>query len=340
MANLTGGNDKVDVVRIQGDQAPLDQLSDSLHRGFASSSSPAASCWLLLDPSPLGMHKPNDPGMVKLLNDHALARVKPSRAGIPLEMSPSLLPLDQTSSAGSTLIRSSLALALGELPSPRLAQGAGRVIAAWLECDGSVDAARASLERHFACAMFASRADGRIEWLRWYDPAVLWLLWPHLIAAQQCVLLGPIRRYWLLTPSATLACLSRPGAPRHSEKVSAKSASIAFTSQQWAIVDGIGPLNVALTQIQASELDSAAFARAAAAGMCALARAQKAGFSDRRDLARYAHRAMTCHPEFDSHALIADLLRERSTEEFFTAVVDDITDLQWNQIANDLKAID
>ena len=325
---------------MQRAAASLDQLSDSLHRGLASSGPPAACSWLLLDTSPLGNQEPEDPGMAELLNDHALTRVKPSRADIPQEMSPALVPLDPTSSAGSTLLRSSLALALGELPSSRLAQGAGRVIAAWLQCDGGVDAARASLERHLGRVMFASRADGRIEWLRWYDPAVLWLLWPHLIAAQQTLLLGPIRRYWLLTPSATLACLSRPGPPLPPEKVSAGPDSVVFTTQQWAIIDGIGPLNSALTQMQASELDSAAFAHAAAAGTSALTRAQTAGFTDRRDLARYAQRAMTCHPRFDSHPLVADRLRRRSTDEFFTALIDDITDHQWIQIAQDLMATD
>ena len=315
----------------------MDPLSDALHREFARSEPPAATFWLLLDPSPLGMQQPDDPGLGALLNDDALARVEPSRALIPVEMSPALLPLDPGPAAGSNRIRLSLSLALDELPSSRLAQGAGRVVAAWLEVEGSVDAAAAALQRHLARVMFARRGADRVEWLRWYDPAVLWLLWPHLDARQQELLLGPIRRYWLLTPSATWACLLKAGVQPASDPA---PASLEFTPEQWSVIDGIGPLNQALVQIQSSELDIATCTNAASVGMSALARAQKAGFTDPADLARYAQKAMSCHPGFDRHALVAERLQQRSAGQFFTSVVDDITDPQWDEIAKDLKAAD
>lgn len=340
MANLTGVDEADDGIRVQGVAASLDHLSDSLHRGFALSDVPSADCWLLLDTSPLGMQEPDEPALAELLNNHALSRVEPSRAGVPLELSLALLPLDHATSAGSELIRSSLALSLHELPSSRLAQGAGRVIAAWLECDGSFDAAPTALQRHLARVMFARRADGRIEWLRWYDPAVLWLLWPHLSEHQRYLLLGPIRRYWLLTPSGALACLSARTSLPQSERLPAASASVEFTTAQWTIIDSIGALNLALAQMQASEFDGAAFGRAAEVGMSALVRAKKARFTDRKDLAEYARRAVTCHPEFDRHPLVANRLRLLSAGEFFTAIIDDITDDQWQEIANDLTSTD
>jgi Domain of unknown function (DUF4123) len=312
----------------------LDNLSDQLHRGFASSDS-SYGCQLLLDTSPLGMQEPDEPALAALLNHSALSRVDPSHDAVPVGLSPVLLPVDPSASAGSGLLRSSLELALRELQSPRLAHGAGRVIAAWLESEGG-EAAQTALRRHLARAMFTRRADGRIEWLRWYDPAVMWLLWPHLSAQQQHMLLGPIRRYWLLTPSAALQCLSAPAPSAQSEQLPMLPPPIEFTAAQWAVVDGIGAMNLALRQLGASALDDAALALAAAAGTSALARAQAAGFTDREDLAEYACRAITCHPEFDRHAIVADRLRLAPPGEFFTAIVDDITDRQWQEIAKDL----
>lgn len=316
------------------------RLSDSLHRNLTTSGLPSTRCWLVLDPSPLGMQEADETALAELITHRALCRVEPARAGVPPEMAPALLPLDATIAADSALIRSSLELALHELPSTQLAQGGGRVIAAWLECDGEPEPTQAALRRHLARTMFARRADGRIEWLRWYDPAVLWVLWPRLSAEQQRLLLGPVRRHWLLTPSGALQCLSATTDPssQAAKPTSATTEQIEFTATQWAVIDAIGALNLALVQACASELDDIALARYRDVGMSALARAQQAGFTDRQDLAVYASKAITCHPEFDRHAIVAQRLRAAQPGDFFSATVDDITDPQWQQITNDLNA--
>jgi hypothetical protein len=122
--------------RIQSAALKLHRLSDSLHRGLTASGLPSTCCWLLLDPAPLGVQEIDEPALAELINHHALCRVAPRHAGVPMAMAPALLSLDAAIPADSALIRSSLEFALRELPSPQLAQGGGRVIAAWLECDG------------------------------------------------------------------------------------------------------------------------------------------------------------------------------------------------------------
>jgi hypothetical protein len=326
--------------RIQSAALKLHRLSDLLHRGLTASGLPSTCCWLLLDPAPLGVQEIDEPALAELINHHALCRVAPRHAGVPMAMAPALLSLDAAIPADSALIRSSLEFALRELPSPQLAQGGGRVIAAWLECDGEPAPTQTALQSHLARTMFARRADGRIEWLRWYDPAVLWVLWPRLRAEQQRLLLGPTRRHWLLTPSGELQCLSAPTASS-SQSVRTAAATveqIEFTATQWAVIDAIGALNLALVQAHASQLDDVALARNRDVGMGALARAQQAGFTDRQDLAAYAHKAITCHPEFDRHSIVAQRLQAAQPGDFFSAIVDDITDKQWRQIANDLNA--
>jgi hypothetical protein len=322
--------------RVHSVSTTSDRLSDSLHASLSSS----ARVWLLLDPSPLGMQDPDKPALAELITHRALCRVEPRRAGVPTKMAPALLPLDALVPADSALIRSSLELALDELPSHQLAQGGGRVIAAWLECDGEPEHTQSFLQHHLARSMFARRADGRTEWLRWYDPAVLWVLWPRLSADQQGLLLGPVRRYWMLTPSGKLQCLSAPATSRlpSANTPAVPAEQIEFTAAQWAVIDAIGALNLALVRARASELDDIALAQRRDVGMSALARAQQAGFTDRQDLAAYASKAITCHAEFDRHALVAQRLRAAQPGDFFSAIVDDITEPQWRQIASDLNA--
>jgi hypothetical protein len=307
------------------------QLSDALHRGLATPGSTSAPCWLLLDPSPLGLSESDEPLAGGLLTHPTLCRVKPARADLPEDMAPALLALDAAESGGSALLAQSLALALGELSSQRLAQGQGRVVAAWLECDGELDASQAALQRHLARTLFTRRPDGRIQWLRWYDPAVLWLLWPRLDARQQHYLLGPIRRCWLLTPSAELACLQAPQPPE-AEPLTA----LGLTDAQWAVVDAISALNLALAQTDASSLDATTLQRVADTGMSAITRAQQAGWSDRQDLALYARIAITRHAHFDRHPSVSQRLQAARPGDFFSAAIDGITEDQWHHIKRDL----
>ncbi len=324
--------------RVRSAAAKSDRLSDSLHRGLTASGTPDARCWLLLDLSPLGMQEPDEPALAELLSQTALCRIEPRRVGVPTEMAPALLPLNADTAADSALLRSSLELALHELPSARLAQGGGRVIATWLECDGEPQAAQTALRRHIAHTMFARRASGRIEWLRWYDPAVLWVLWPRLSVEQQRLLLGPVRRCWLLAPSGTLQCLSPTTvlSPQAATAMAAATGPIEFTATQWAAIDAIGALNLALVQANASEFDDAGLMRARDAGMSALARAQRAGFMDREDLAVYACRAMTCHPVFDEHTEVAQRLNALKPGDYFSACIDDLTEADWLRICREL----
>jgi Domain of unknown function (DUF4123) len=336
VGNLAKVEPANDAERAHGVSTTSDRLSDSLHSNLSTS----GHVWLLLDPSPLGMQEADKPALAELIAHRALCRVEPRQAGVPTNMAPALLHLNALASTDSAIIRSSVELALNELASPLLAQGGGRVIAAWLECDEALEQTDTSLHHHIARSMFARRSDGRTEWLRWYDPAVLWVLWPRLRADQQALLLGPVRRHWLLTPSGTLLCLSAPTAPESRLKMTsaATATQIEFTATQWAVIDAIGALNLALVEIHASELDDIALARYCDIGMNALARAQQAGFTDRRDLAAYASKALTCHAEFDQHAIVAQRLRAVQHGDFFSAIVDDISESQWRQIAGELDA--
>jgi hypothetical protein len=310
--------------------AVADRLCDTLHRQLAASEHPA-HCWVLFDPSPLGMQEPDDTSLSALLANPAVRQVKPANTSVAEPFAAKLLPVDAARYEGSELLRSSLLAALHETPSKRLVQGHGRIVAAWLECEGEPGDVERSLVAHIAHTMFARRPNGRLHWLRWYDPAVLWLLWPRLDARQQHYLLGPVRRCWLLTPSAELACLQAPQPPE-AEPLTA----LGLTDAQWAVIDAISALNLALAQADASSLDAATLQRVADTGMSAITRAQQAGWSDRQDLALYARLAITRHAHFDRHPSVSQRLQAARPGDFFSAAINGITEDEWHHIKRDL----
>jgi hypothetical protein len=313
--------------------------ADVLHRALASRApATGAACWLLLDRGPLSLNEASDPLLADLLSRGDLRMVNPPRNDVPAGLAPALLRLNSEVAQDSETIGQSLGLAGHELSSGQLAQAGGRVVAAWLEGSDGADDDPQPLQRHFSEFMFFLRPDGRVQWLRWYDPAVLWALWPCLRAEQRAVLLGPIRRYWLFAPNAALLALDAPTTTSIVlEHGTSAALRLALTPEQWNQIDAISALNLAFVQANASAFTDAALEQARQAGMAALARAQRVGLHDVRDLALYAHVAITRHPAFDEHPDVAQRLQSLKPGDYFSASIDGLTDADWTRICRELN---
>jgi hypothetical protein len=188
--------------------------------------------------------------------------------------------------------------------------------------------------------MVHSRQGGRRTLLRWTDPAVLWVLgtFAMLTTQQRDALHGPIFAYYLLDPTGRLTKLTPSGAEslRSAETEAARNASaLAFTEPQWQQLEAIGPLNQALLRFDAPRLDPESLNAARDAGMSAISRARSLGFADAQDLAAFAWRAMSVHPQFEAHPLIDEHLRKREPGDLFTALVDPLDADAWLRIANE-----
>jgi hypothetical protein len=309
-----------------------DAQSDLLHRALAASGD--SCCWLLVDPTvrPLDDDEP----LLRALSE-AGAEIVPVRSPnsrIDNSVLPILARLDSARSAGSAALRLSISEALAECEPEALRRGAARRIGGWLQCSAS----GAALAHHIGQQMVCRRQDGRLTLLRWTDPAVLWVIWSSalLTQQQQAELLGPISAYHLLDAGGRCTTLDQIGASRSSAVDEASEASrYAFTARQWAQLDAIGSLNRALLRFDAARLDAASLNEARDNGMAAILRARSLGFADAQDLATFAWHAMSVHPRFDAHPVVAERLQKRQADDLFTALVDPLDVRTWSCIAND-----
>lgn len=292
-------------------------LSDHLYRELASHQ---GRCWLLLDPV-----------LRPVLDESPLGLALAGRTFICLpnagEIEPSLMPLlvefAPAKAGDHELIWQSLREALEELAPEALAQGGGRRICGWLEsnADGKV------LASHIAKQMIQPHSTAVRRLLRWHDPAVLWALWPLLKPHQKTTLLGPITSFRLIDPAGHWVKLTP-------SQVS-DSPTIDLTPEQWQRIERISALNGILREFDLISLTNEQIGSMRDNAMAALLRAGQLGFADNKDQRAFARLALNVHPAFDAHPLVTERLAKRETDDYFTALVDDLTSEQWVRIQHD-----
>ncbi len=300
---------------------------DELHRELAQSSS--GICHLVYDPAliPLG----SDEDTVSWLLENQPARsINIAGAKLDREVLPLYRPLITSQSQGSGILASSLAVSLRELQVQSLQRGIGRRIGGWVQTT-EPDAAFGHLGR----SMLQRRPEGTLVWVRLHDPAVLWALWPLLSVRQQACLLGPLMAWWLHDPAGHLQVL---------RVQCASSEPLVLAPEQFPLVDGIHAVNSALRQRLAAHGDSAAVSSEQAlhwrqSAFAAIRRARQHGLSDERDLSAFCNHALLTHPRFDEHPRIAGSLSRREAGQYFTQLVDDVSEDEWRLIAAEMSKL-
>lgn len=276
-------------------------------------------CILLVDPV-LRPPKGDDP-LAVVMEEHPSHAARLQSRNLDQANDPILIELDVRTDAGRQALIGSVNEALLENTPDELATGQGRRICGWLASSAPLE----HVARHLGAVAIQNHASGNKVLLRSYDPAVAEHLWPLLLPRQQDVLWGPVAAWWFIDGNQQLRQQQRTG-PRQSS-----TAQLGLQPQQWQVIDLIGPLNRALLlarqegrQIVSTDL---AVARAA------LQRAQASGFSDAQDLADYAVFALLVHPHFDLHPKVRPLLAQRPPGAFFTGLVADLTEADWQLVA-------
>ncbi|MBP4044046.1 DUF4123 domain-containing protein [Chromobacterium violaceum] len=230
-------------------------------------------------------------------------------------------------SAPPSLLARSVELALAETMPDALIQGHGRRIAGWLELETPAKQAAAHIGRQ----MIRRDAAGETVLLRLHDPSVLWALWPVLSPLQQRWLFRGIRRWWLLDPAGELACLEPP---QTAQSAPAEAAAI-WSAEQWQRIADIGAFNRALLDwAQQRPLpDGEDLLAARAEAFSALRQARALGFIDEQDLALFALHALSVHPRFYRHPKIQARLTRRQADDFYSGLVDELSEADWQNIA-------
>lgn len=300
----------------------LDQLSDALHRAIAAD---GGACALLLDPGPSGFPPEGLLG-IALQNENLVAVPVPDARlrGSPM---PVLVRIDTATPSGSHLLQLSLREAMDECLMAGTPGAEGRRICGWI---GAVDSLP-SLAKGISRRLLHRTPEGHQVLLRWTDPGVLWALWRVLRPEQRTSLLGHVGRIRLLTPGGHLECIQAE--PDAADTVSA----LQFDARQWSELENLGPVNRALGRWASEERDAPSLEAGRVVAAAALRSARRLGFADSKDLAAFAFYALTVHPDFPAHPWVRERLARRAADDYFSAVVDDLTPVHWKRIGDDLS---
>lgn len=294
-----------------------DALSDALHRALAADAD--GRCWLMIDPAvrPLDVEREWDARLI----ERSPIQVRVLGGDPDPRLLPQLIELDSARAADSSIIHLAIEEAIEECSAASLAQGAGRRICGWMQ----TRVGGCALAAHIGRRLVQYRPGGRKALMRWIDPAGLWALWPLLDAVQRTALLGPVDAYHLLDPAGRWLTLC-PDADQ------VPTPTFGLSPAQWADLEAIGALNLALREWGAAKAATDELAAGRQIALAALRRAKALGFADDRDLAAFAGRALSVHPLFHQHPLVRERLAKRAPDDYFTALVDDLAAQDWQRV--------
>ncbi|MCZ4304010.1 DUF4123 domain-containing protein [Zoogloeaceae bacterium G21618-S1] len=191
----------------------------------------------------------------------------------------------------------------------------------------SSDADDARVLNHLRRQLIIGLSGDRKCLLRYYDPKVFWHLHWILDETQRASLFGPLRQwvYW------------HDGLWRLSEKPLAGSRRpVPLSQRQSAQLGRVATINQVMASI---ELPVGATARLALAQRvdADIERAQRKGLGDEMDWIHFARLCHTCHPRFDEHPRVVDLLACLAQDECtFSDVAAAMDDMFWQGVATEL----
>ena len=312
---------------MDGIDQRVEMLSDAMHRALTAHGD---HCWLMLDPSVA--HTAGRTALEELLRERTtVVNISSPHRQLDDEAMPMLVSLDSARPEGSRLLKASLEQSLNELAPQVLRTQAGRYVCGWWCAPAEAGAALALHLRRVLVMRLGSEGS---TFVRWHDPAVLWAVWPLLDAPQQVQLLGPSKALWNLSPTGAWRTYEAPPFEQTQEQpVEAAVHPLGLATQQRADLELITPLNAAMRNCAEVWQARMSEEQARETAMAALRRAPAMGFDDKRDLALFAQKALTVHPQFDLHPLVARRLGSRQNGDYFSALIDDLSESEWALVA-------
>lgn len=257
--------------------------------------------WLLADPVLL-LQRTDIPFVQGLVNRSPTPIPLPHNA-LPQSDYPWLLALDTDNDDDLFLLQQSIKVALEELHPNLLCQSKGRGICGWL----TSRAKKNDLVKQLGHTTIQNQPDTSTLLLRYYDPAVHSLLWPHLSDLQQRRL-GGLLSCWIFPDGDGQVVKHRfqPAPMLYS------TFSLALSSEQCDfILNTCGITNRALRRYRQQNSDVSRHTELASAAYVRHALARLAGhpaLHNAEDKARFAYQLLHTHPLIDQHPEIVNLL--------------------------------
>lgn len=273
-------------------------------------------CCLVVDPSqrPLPQSDEGAPSF----DDQPSAVIAIAHEAFPGDRCPYLIELNLSTSEGVALLVESVRVAFADRQPDAVAKGLGQRIGGWLASDAALE----QIAGYWSDNVLQIDDQGRRCALRFYDARALSLMWSILSGGQKRALLGPVKAWHALDARAKPCVYASETALR---------TELDLTHRQWSDIHRHGLINRALAlhmlatqrQPQSSEVETA---------IASATRAEQHGLVDREDKIAFIGHALTWHPYFDRHPSVAHALRQRASDEFYTAAVGELSEDEIEEI--------
>ncbi|SFZ79564.1 DUF4123 domain-containing protein [Chitinimonas taiwanensis] len=191
------------------------------------------------------------------------------------------------------------------------------------------DCSLAELDEHLRAIREVAMPNGSAALFRFHDPHVTGALWPILTPAQRLRIIGPVRRWAVLSPCGLMQEIER-------HKTAVLNGSLKFSQAIVTALDNaLFPWAVA---DQVREIDSTLLSGLTACARWKLiteriAKAQELGLTVRSDLALYCALSLQLPANFEATSPFASALeRARTGKTSFGLALDQVSSDEWQKV--------
>ncbi|GKX61860.1 hypothetical protein SOASR032_04290 [Pragia fontium] len=301
-------------------------ITKALKAHFARHSN---QCYLLLDPFLRNFI--DDDFIYERIENKAITDVLIPHASVDKTRVPFIISLDLNKPEDNELLFHSVYESLFETHPKRIAMGEGRRFCGWLSASTATKLTDLSL--YMGRVAIQRLSEDKTILLRLYDPAVMIQLWFLLSEVQRRILFGLVDDWSIITGEGELYTFPA------SEATLFGAHSLGLSPDQYKKISWIGAINRGLcfyrqldnrpwiSDLQVQKILFPLFERT-----------QHYSFNSYDDINDLAIKALTVHPYFDKHPLLALRVTGMPSPVRYRDLIHGITQPEWTMIQNDCIA--
>lgn len=244
--------------------------------------------------------------------------------GYKIKPTPGIIELDLTKDDDQTILKHSIQEFYLAIDPKTTLYAKPRFVYGWIISPFNIEVLAKQLG-----LMGIQRSNNEYQLLRYFDPAVLPILFNILLPVQKQFLLNPVH-FWLYINSDGHLVTEK----NHREVNKHLVSNLGIDSKQWQQINWIESRNQTLARyhffhpqyyLTENQADSII--------MQAFKNATYRGYFDKRDLSEYAYQSLVIHPEFIEHPIITNAIKQNSNQSLIRQL-QNITPAQWEIVKN------